>query len=331
MTFASLGAILPVPMKSRILPALLALLATGTLAAHAERADSPAPVPAKKVLFFTKSSGYEHSVIRDPSLPFKPSPGSEVSGLAFQVLKAIGAKENIDFVFSKDGSLFTPAYLARFDAYFFFTTGDLTQVGNDGNPPMSPGGKAAFLQAIADGKGFIGTHAATDTFHTAGSMDHGDERYHNDGERADPYIKMIGGEFVIHGSQQPSHLIVADAAFPGAAGVSPDARFKEEWYSMKNFAPDMHVVLVQDTSGMVGNPYARPNYPSTWARMYGKGRVFYTNMGHRDDVWNSALFQSVLTGGVNWALGRVDADVSPNLATAAPGASKLPPPEPPKK
>jgi type 1 glutamine amidotransferase len=161
-------------------------------------------------------------------------------------------------------------------------------------------------------------------------VDHAEDRYHNDGEAADPYIKMIGGEFIIHGSQQPSHLIVADPAFPGVAAVAPDSRFKEEWYSLKNFAPDLHVVLVQDTSGMVGNPYARPNYPSTWARMYGKGRVFYTNMGHRDDVWNSALFQSVLTGGVNWALGRVDADVSPNLSTVAPGANTLPPPEPQK-
>jgi len=317
-----------VPMNPRILPVVLALLIPGSAVARAEGADArPA---AKRVLFFTRSAGYEHSVIRDPSLPFKPSPGSEVPGLAFKVLRAIGSRENIDFVFSKDGSLFNTSYLDQFDAYFFFTTGDLTKAGGDGNPPMSPEGKDALLRAVAGGKGFIGTHSATDTFHTVAAAENGDERYHNDGEAADPYIKMIGGEFVIHGSQQPSHLIVADPAFPGASAVGPDSRFKEEWYTLKNFAPDMHVILVQDTSGMVGNPYARPNYPSTWAHMYGRGRVFYTNMGHRDDVWNSALFQSVLTGGVNWALGRVNADVSPNLQAAAPGAGTLPSPEPKK-
>lgn len=315
-------------MNPRILSLLLSLVVPGALLAAD---DGMNPAAAKRILFFTKSSGYEHSVIRDPSKPFKPSPGSEVPGLAFQVLKRIGARQNIEFVFSKDGSLFNPAYLAQFDAFFFYTTGDLTKVGTDGNPAMSPQGKAAFLQAIADGKGFIGTHSATDTFHTAGAADHTDERYHNDGENADPYIRMIGGEFIIHGSQQPSHLIVVDPKFPGIAGVAPDNRFTEEWYSLKDFAPDMHVLLVQDTSGMVGSPYARPNYPSTWARMYGKGRVFYTNMGHRDDVWESALFQSVLTGGINWALGRVDADVSPNLQTAAPGANVLPPAETPRK
>jgi hypothetical protein len=52
--------------------------------------------------------------------------------------------------------------------------------------------------------------------------------------------------------------------------------------------------------------------------------VFYTNMGHRDDVWNSALFRSVLTGGISWAVGRVDADVTPNLDQATPGANTLP-------
>ena len=75
---------------------------------------------------------------------------------------------------------------------------------------------------------------------------------------------------------------------------------------------------------MEGAPYARPSYPSTWAHMYEKGRVFYTNMGHRDDVWNSALFQSVLVGGLNWAVGRVEADVTPNLDQAAPKANVLP-------
>ena len=74
--------------------------------------------------------------------------------------------------------------------------------------------------------------------------------------------------------------------------------------------PNLHVLLVQDTSTMnkawrrPGTAYDRPNYPSTWAHMYGKGRVFYTSMGHRDDVWANPVFQQVLIGGINWALGK---------------------------
>jgi len=309
-------------MKPLIVPLVLALLAPVSMLLAADGGQS-APA-ANRVLFFTKSSGYEHSVIKDPSKPYTPGPGSEVAGLAFQVLKDIGAKNNIEFVYSKDGSLFSPAYLAQFDAFFFMTTGDLTETGTDGNPPMSPAGKQALFDAVAGGKGFIGAHCAADTFHSPGGKEMTAQRWLDDGDNADPYIKMLGGEFIIHGSQQVSHLTVADPNFPGMSGVPAGAGFKEEWYSLKDFAKDLHVLLVQETAGMEGAPYARPNYPSTWAHMYGKGRVFYTNMGHRDDVWNSALFQSVLTGGISWAVGRVDADVTPNMDQATPKANTLP-------
>jgi len=311
-------------MKPRYLLAAFALALSAALA----RADDAAP---KRVLFFSKSSGYEHSVIKGPNSPFKPGGGSDVAGLAFQVLKALGARDNIVFVFSKDGSLFTPGYLAGFDALYFHTTGDLTEVGTDGNPAMTPAGKAALLDAIRGGKGFIGTHCASDTFHSPGGKEIAGQRFHDDGANADPYIKMLGGEFIIHGAQQASHLIVIDPRFPGMSAVSPDNSNVEEWYTLKDFAPDLHVLLVQDTSGMKGAPYQRPNYPSTWAHLYGKGRVFYSTLGHRDDMWNSAMFQAVLQGGLDWALGRVDADLSPNLAAAAPQAGVLPPEPPPKK
>ncbi len=317
-------------MKTPLVSLVLALAVPCSLLSSPEKSDDPASMPTKKVLFFSKSSGFEHSVIRDPSLPFKAAPGSAVPGLAFQVLKALGAKNNIEFVFSKDGSLFKPAYLAQFDAFFFYTTGDLTEVGTDGNPAMTAEGKAAFLQAIHDGKGFVGSHCASDTFHSPGGKEMKAARFQNDGDNADAYIKMIGGEFIIHGKQQPSHLIAVDPRFPGIIAVPADNRITEEWYTLKDFASDMHVLLVQDTTGMEGVDYARPNYPSTWARMYGKGRVFYTNMGHRDDVWTSPMFQAVLTGGLDWAVGRVDADVTPNIDQAAPKASVLQIRQPPQ-
>jgi type 1 glutamine amidotransferase len=288
--------------------------------------------PRKRVLFFSKSSVWEHVVIRDPSVisrPINSSPGNMVPGLAFQVLNELGAKNNIDFVFSKDGSLFSPSYLKTFDGYFFFTTGDLTKIGVDGNPAMTPAGKQALLDAIAGGKGFVGSHCASDTFHSPGGEEIAGARFKNDGENADPYIKMLGGEFIKHGDQQQAHLIIADPGFPGIQGVPASNRTNEEWYALKNFSSDLHVILVQDTSTMTGIEYERPNYPSTWARRYGKGRVFYTSLGHRDDVWNSALFQSVLTGGLNWALGRTDADVTPNIKSFTPSADILPKHTPP--
>jgi type 1 glutamine amidotransferase len=283
-------------------------------------AGVPTPAP-KKILFFSKSGTFEHPMIAEKN--GQPSQ-------AQIILTELGKKNNFEFTFTKDGSLFTPENIAKYDAFFFYTQGDLCKRGLDGQPPMTMEGKMAFLEAIHNGKGFIGTHSASDTSHSAGLNDVGPGRWKNDDGNVDPYIRMIGGEFIIHGSQQRAHQIVVDRNFPGMSAVSDDFGPNEEWYSLKNFAPDLHVLLVQDTSTMrrTGDDrkaYDRPNYPSTWAHQYGKGRVFYTNMGHRDDVWANPVFQDVLVGGINWAVGNVQADITPNLEKAAPQADTLPP------
>ncbi len=308
-----------------MLPRLFCLALTlFVFVAPASAADA---VPARKrVLVLTKSSGFEHEAIKPVLKDGRP-------GYAFPVLDELGRKLNIDFVFSKDAWRFTAEYLAQFDAYFFYTTGDLTLAKSDprgdGLPPMTPAGKAALLAAIAGGKGFIATHSATDTFHTGGHNEHGPRRWADDGAAADDYVKMIGGEFIRHGKQQVAKLTVADSKFPGMATVPAGYAPMEEWYSLKNLAADMHVLLVQETAGMEGDEYQRPPYPCTWVRKHGEGRVFYTSLGHREDIWTSPVFQAVLEGGIQWALRRVEADVTPNLATVAPGANQLPVSAPP--
>ncbi|HEY4301832.1 MAG TPA: ThuA domain-containing protein [Candidatus Didemnitutus sp.] len=276
-------------------------------------ADSPL-----RVLYFTKSSGYEHSVI-------KQTDGAP--SYSEKVLAQLAAKNNFAVAVSKDGSLFSPEYLAGFDVIMFFTTGDLTSVGTDGHPAMTPAGKKALLDAIAGGKGFIGLHAASDTFHTGevggGNPTERAKRYHNDGDAADPYVKMLGGEFIMHDEQQVSKAKVIDPSFPGCADLGGAIEVKEEWYTLKNFADDMHVLLVLDTSEMKGPDYQRPSYPVAWARPYGKGRVWFDAMGHREDVWDNPKFQDMLVGGIEWAGGRVQANIQPNLAQVAPDASKL--------
>ncbi len=298
-------------------------------------ASAVVAAPAKKILFFSKCSNFEHSVVRERA--GQPS-------WAQQVLTELGAKHGYAFTFSKDGSKFAPAYLAQFDAYFFYTSGDLLSPGKDGNPPMTAAGKQAFLDAIAGGKGFIGTHSAADTFHTDETAETNTNqprtwRYKNRGDQADPYIRMIGGELIIHGTQQIGRVIVTDSKFPGFGKRGASFELMEEWYSMVNFAPDLHVLLVQDTTVMkdpfagtkdwppVGwdTPYQRPPYPSTWARMHGQGRVFYTSMGHREDNWLNPVFQEILLGGIAWAVRNLDADVTPNIAKVAPRAKELPP------
>jgi type 1 glutamine amidotransferase len=107
--------------------------------------------------------------------------------------------------------------------------------------------------------------------------------------------------------------------------------FNEEWNSLKDFTPDLHVILTVDTQGMKGECYQRAPYPVTWGRMQGKGRVFYTAMGDRPENWKNQFFLNVLGGGIRWAIGDASAQVEVNLKQAAPGYAEIPPKFPPEK
>jgi len=85
------------------------------------------------------------------------------------------------------------------------------------------------------------------------------------------------------------------------------------------------VILIQETAGMKGSDYDRPNFPATWARNHGKGRVFYSSMGHRADVWTNPIFQNLILGALSWATGNVNADIAPNLREVTPQFATMPP------
>ncbi len=274
-----------------------------------------------RVLYFTKSSGWEHSAIQR---------SNNDQSVSEKVLTKLAAAHDMTITFSKDGSLFTPAYLAQFDVLLFYTSGDLTSTGTDRYPGLTGTGLQALFDYVANGGGFVGLHSTSDTFHTnergGGNNPIRIPRYHNYGEAADRFVKMLGGEFIRHGAQQQAKATVTDSKFPGfGAAVGTEINVQEEWYTLKEFAPDLHVLLVLNTEGMKGGDYQRPNYPIAWARAQGKGRVSFNAMGHRDDVWESAYYQSMLVGQLEWAGGRVQADITPNLQQVAPDAMKIQP------
>jgi type 1 glutamine amidotransferase len=287
---------------------------------------SAADAPKRKVLFFTKSSGYEHEVISCK----KGQPS-----FAEKQLLELGAKHGIEFVFSKDGSKFSPEYLAQFDTVMFYTTGDLCSEGADGNPPMSVTGKQALFDFVKSGKGFVGTHSAADTFHTDNESLKGPERFANHGDKADAYVCFLGAEFIRHGKQQAGVNKVIDKTFPGFGQIGDSFSLLEEWYTLKDFRPEIHVLTTFNDPPLEGDDYKRPPFPNCWARLEGKGRVFYTAMGHREDVWTHPIFQEILAGALKWANGDAKApDMSPNLLKVAPGAltnqpyTPTPPPKP---
>jgi type 1 glutamine amidotransferase len=256
-----------------------ALLLCLLLATIPMRAAEP-----KKMLVVTASGpmGFRHSSI---SLAEKIIAGlGEQSGL-FTVEYARGGASGTDDTEIKEKM--TPEALKKYDAVFFAnTTGDLPLPDRD-----------AFIAWIKSGKGFIGTHSASDTFH---------------GYR--PYIEMLGGEFLTHGAQAAVQCLNMDPRHPATRPLGAKYNVFDEIYLMKSFNRDqVHGLLTLDKHPNTGMP---GDYPIAWCKQVGDGKIFYTSLGHREDVWLSDDYQRHLMGGIRWALGLAEGDAAPQKTTA---------------
>ncbi len=183
--------------------------------------------------------------------------------------------------------------LNDFDAVLFYTGGTLE---------MDDRQKADFLSFIRDeGKGFIGVHSAAITF-----------------TKWPEFGDMLGGVFDEHPwNTFDAPILVEDPAFPGMQKFPAAFTLRDEIYQMKGFSRENTRVLMRldaaklDLSGNKRVHRADQDFAVTWAKSYGKGRVFYSTLGHVPENWDRPDVQSMFVEGIKWALGLVDADVSP--------------------
>ncbi len=307
----------------------LLLLASAVLAAAL-----PANAARKKVLVVTVTMGYRHGpsiaeaekllpqlAAADgrftvdfvsqppgwPTLPFAPNPGP--AGAADPAFLAAQARFETDWKAFQEATgkwkpravavlqALSPRNLAKYDAVLFMsTTGDL---------PLPD--KQGFLDWIAAGHAFIGVHAATDTFHGFPA-----------------FIEMIGGEFKAHGPQVAVECINEDPAHAATRHLPAVWPVFDEIYQFANFdRARVHGLLGLDKHP---NDKTPGDYPLAWCRRFGTGRVFYTALGHRSDIWNEEAaddgrrinsgetarqFQRHLLGGILWALGLAPGEAAP--------------------
>jgi type 1 glutamine amidotransferase len=113
---------------------------------------------------------------------------------------------------------------------------------------------------------------------------------------------MLGGELDFHGPETAAEVWVEDAAHPATGAIESPMTLFEEYYHIKRFDPAaVHLLLALRFDPDAGQPAMMP---LSWWRDYGRGRVFYTALGHREDVWQSPWFQQHLTGALAWAVAR---------------------------
>jgi uncharacterized protein len=189
----------------------------------------------------------------------------------------------------------SPAALKNYDGVIFAnTTGDLPLPDRD-----------AFIEWVKSGKGFVGMHAAGDTFHGFPA-----------------YIDMLGAEFKIHKAQVEIQPINEDKECPACRHLPADWKVFDEIYQFKNFdRSKVHGLLTLNHNP--NEPQLAGDYPVSWCKAFGKGRVFYTSLGHREDVWDpnwpdrknpkevAEAYQQHILNGIKWSLGLETWNVKP--------------------
>lgn len=199
-------------------------------------------------------------------------------------LKELCAEKGIACDSSDQPEVFTPGNLKQYKALVF---------SNSNNEAFSdPGQSKAFVEFVENGGGFVGIHSAS-----------GSERTNPD------FKRVLGGRFVWHTPNQKFTMVVADKKHPSTSVLPERWEWKDEGY-LCELEPKLHVLLEMDAASVAtpkrekwGMKFDGDRYPLAWCHTVGKGRSFYTALGHDKEAYADPAFRKHLQGGILWVLG----------------------------
>ncbi len=184
--------------------------------------------------------------------------------------------------------------LANVDAIFFMGHREV---------PLEDSQKEELLKFVSEGHGFVAAHVGLTAL-----------------ESWPEFGEMLGGRFDQHPIVGPGTIINESPNFPATKHFPASFPFNDEFYQPKNLSRDkVDVLLRLDLSNVPANPALHLNgdYPLAWAKMYGKGRVFYGSFAHAAETWDIRAVQQMYFEAMRWALGLTDATPSPHAMTPA--------------
>ncbi len=267
--------------------------------------DSPyaQPKKARHVLLYSRTAGFRHSSI-------------ETGVKSFQML---GEKTRaFTTVHSEDPAMFDSEKLDQFDAVVMLNvTGDflagkkVTEL-SDEEKTIYEKRKSNLMAFVKSGKGVLGTHSSTDAFYNW--KEYGD---------------MMGGWFTGHPWHTDVPLKVDSPDHPLTKMFDAEKGFdiKDEIYQ---FAPrnpggvyggyqpydrsKLRILLSLDASkfDVSKGKRADGDYAISWVREYGKGRIFYSVLGHNDFIFYTPTVMKHYLAGMQYVLGDLDADATPS-------------------
>ena len=276
----------------------LAAMTGAILAGPQAGAPAPAPSQRKHVLAWADvTNGYQHDSISHAVATIERL-GRE-SGEYDTFIRTdsqLITKHPITFPAGTGiatGEEFNVRNLNYFDAIFFFGVREIDLSAQQRTDLLS------FVKE--DGKGFVAAHSAATAFFSWPE-----------------FGEMLGGRFDEHPwGVADGTLVVDDPKFPAMRHLSRSMVFHDELYQIKDFSRDKIRVLAHlDASKL---DLTRPlvhrkdrDFPAAWVKSYGKGRVFYSILGHDADDWDNPALSTMYFEAIRWALGLVDGDASPS-------------------
>ena len=246
-------------------------------------ADEPTVVEKPRMLMVTQSAGFRHGPVKRD--------GDQLISPAEKAMKKIAARTGLfDVDFTQDvATHVTRENLQKYDLVAFYTSGDL---------PIAPDDLKYLLEEWVrePGHGFLGFHSASDTY-----------------KKHEPYWDFIGGSFDGHpwGQGTTVTIQVHDTAHPAMKPFGDEIELKEEIYQYSNWQPEKVRVLMSLDMAKTDKkmPY---HVPVAWVKQVGEGRMYYNNLGHRNDTWENEQFLKSIEGAINWILGTEKGDATPN-------------------
>jgi len=232
------------------------------------------PKKVPQILVYSKASGFAHK-----SIP-----------TGVKALRALALKTGaFNPKFSQSVEDFSAENLKNFDGLIF---NNCTRVEK---AFVSPKQRSALLNFIRKGKGFVGFHGASD----AGMP------------KWQEYTNMIGGCFDGHpwnaGGTWPFRVEDPEHTLSKSFAANT-FRFSDEIYQYKGYDRKNLRVLISLEANKSGKSGKSPthDYPVSWVKSYGKGRVFYSNFGHNKATWWTPFLLEHFLAGIRWSVGELD-------------------------
>lgn len=181
------------------------------------------------------------------------------------------------------GEQFLARNLNYFDAIFFFGVREID---------LSPEQRADLLSFVRDdGKGFVATHAGATAFFSWPE-----------------FGEMLGGRFDEHPwGIAEARVIVEDRQSPITRHLPASFAVVDEHYQIKDYLRDkVHVLARLDPATLdLKAPLVHRtdgDFAVAWTRTYGKGRVFYSTLGHPRELWDAPWLQTMYFEALRWAM-----------------------------